>query len=402
MNLESSYVNANKRARVWRSQIKSDTYAANRVFKEELSSLPAGAYVICLYFILEAKISQDGNGGDGVNFQTILNLINRIQIVDNFGTLVDVDGLNMLAQHFKLQTGHNPLYSGDVAASTGASTVYTSAIAIVPLLFAQPLWRRPYDTVIPSNLLQDATLSVSWNNDVVAAAHASNATVSASLKVIAECEYLNRATIPPALELLHHTYTDATFHLSKGNYQHLWITNLDLDTNFHALTTIRMDADGAQLIDAARLQYMQAVAGWNSYYVDDEMWQAYDPQELAVWVYPTKNNPPQDSATYRLTGTHGLYPLYTDGFEKKFSEILRVENRLNVTLGGTACSKAVCYARYRNHSASELEAKARRMGFGEGTLMVNRTSRRQMQNQDAHLSNILPVRLVQADVPKLR
>jgi hypothetical protein len=396
MNTATSYVVGNKRARIAHVEIVNDNWAANRVAKFEMSRLPAGEDCIGLLLVCDMKIDQDGNGGDGIDRSLIPEIIANLNIADQFGKLIDLSGYQ-LAQLYKINTGHNPILPEDIAASSGASTVHNYAKFIIPIYFSQWNYIRPHDFAIPTLLLQDATLSIQWSGDIFAAAHASNSLISASCSVFSITAQLNRAVIPPTVEIGTLFSSSQTSQLSRGNYNSLFMTGISRD-NFGAFTTLKMDADGTVLIDGLRIDQYVEFAALEKEFVDDDLQMAYNPLNLYASVISNdKNVPPTPSATYIAAASPRYFaPLYWGFGKMKLSQMIRVDNRLNTTILGTNHDKIFVYHRYRSHTSAELEAKARMLGFGPGTKMVTRTHRRKLTDNDAGLESLLPVRLVQA------
>lgn len=393
MKLEGSYVLKNKRARYWRSVIASFTWAANQQQKVELSRLPAGEYLLGLFFILEVDVERDGNGADGISTAAICDLVESIKITDGFGTQLDLS-LYKLGQHYKLDTGHNPILPPDLAVSSGASEQHDFVKVIVPFYYSKWRFRRPHDFAMPTTILQDANLSIKFGPDLLPG-DAASMVQSATLNVVSLTSQMNRAIIPPVPEVGEILFSNATIQLGKGNYQHVWATGFK-KSDFLAFGTLRADADGMPVIDSMRPDYIAELASLDLGFCDDDLQMHMDVlNNGSVVTANDKNVPPQPSATFIDAEDDYFFPIYYGVPEMKISNLLRVENRFNITMVGTNHDKEVCYARFRNHNANEVHQKARVMGFGSGSKIVSRTARRKLQASDGHLKSALPIRIVQ-------
>lgn len=393
MKVRGYYTHHDKSAKITRTTVGDLTWAANQSFPFELSRLPAGEYLNALFLVFECRLSQDGNGGDGISRHLLVNLIEQIRISDMFGTHLELSAW-ALAQYFKLSTGHPPILPDDIAASTGASTVYSNIKWVIPFYYSQWRYAQPYDFAYPTTLLQDANITIKCAGDLLTADHASNAVVSATLKIVAETFTMDKAQIPPTPEIRSLRHADMSFQLPRGNYNYIWISEGFKYSDRQALTTVDVKADGMNLVDQQRLDIIHEIAMLEMGFVDDYSY--YN------WVFNVLNNssytiangkqvPPELSTTYKDTYDFDWCPLFYPLWQSKISNLIRVENRMQINMGGTAHDKTVSYCLYLNHTASSLENKALMMGFSPGAKMAAAGNKRGLASKDAHLQNCMPI-----------
>lgn len=387
--VESSYVIADKRFRQYRKHFFTDTWAsAGQVANWELSALPAGEYLDEVVFSIEGTVRQDGNGSDAISGIELLNVLEMVTISNGSNVHLRAP-LYIVAQDTKLFSGSNPYVPDSIGASSVGSNVDTDFSVIVNFLYGNPFSKRFNDTSYPTSLIQDGNLEIRWNSDVTVTGHASNALQNATCRILMTTSRLNRATIPPEVEVGYIQNSSDSFNLPKGAYHQVWLTGFT-KTNKLTQTSISVDADGMPLIAAGlRLDELEAWAGYDVEWYDDDTQVPIQGDTLDRNFPPTPLDS-EDLAYHWLPVIYGCY-------EGKMSKLPRVEHSLNFDLTTTgAIAKHICYRRYKSHTSSGLDARAKIMGFGPGSSAVPRTNRRSLNRGDMSLANLLPVRLVQS------
>lgn len=318
----------------------------------------------------------------------LIDVVDRVQ----WGNSVDVHfngPLSIMAQDYKLWSGQNALMPDDIADSTGASEVDTLVAFCIPFFYADPRAPRSFDNIYPTTLLQDANLTIHFNNDASLIGDANSHWDEGRLRVEALTVSLNRAVIPLEPEVGYIDFNAMHLPLSKGLYKHVWLTKFARD-DFYAFDTIRMDADGMEVVPARDIDLLVPAADFDICYKDDELQQYID---YSTGVAIDANIPPQPTD---VTLDYFFAPVYFDAVEAKLGRLLAVENRLHINLTGTQHAIRACYRKYHPHTAAGIDKKAEIMGFGPGTIPAPRTNRRKLKGKDIAMRWALPVRLEQA------
>lgn len=386
--VETSYAIADKRYRYLRKILFSDAWIAGGQRSWELSVLPAGEYLERIYFSLEGVYRQDGNGDDAITSMDFLNILDMIEITNGSNTHLR-GALGLVAQDFKQLDGANCLLPDDIAASSGASNVDTPFAMLIPFAYSNPAFYRPDDSAYPTSLLQDGNLTIHWNNDESLVNHASSEILNASVRIIAVTSRLNRATIPAEVEVGYISSGNLDFRLPRGNYQRVWIAN-QTKAQKVAQVSIYAEADGLEVIaSGTRMDELEALCALDCGWHDDNAQVPLQGDVLDLNVPPIGNCHASESWEWS--------PIYFGLGREKLAKILRVENAFNFQLAGASSSKIVCFRRYKSHTESGLDARAKIMGFGPNSAALPRTNRRKLGPGDMSLANLLPVRLVQGD-----
>jgi len=383
---EFSYVISDKRFRTYRKVLFTDAWTAGRQQTWELSVLPAGEYLDELIFSVEGTYRQDGNGSDAVDPAHLVDIIDNVEITNGSNTHLRLP-MYMISQDYKLLSGSNSIWPDAIAASATGSNVDTDFSFAVPFLYSNPFLKRFNDTSYPTSLMQDGNLTIHWNNDDAMNGDAVSAVQNATCRILSVTSRLNRAVIPPEVEVGYLTSATDDFRLSRGNYQHVWATAFT-KTNKLTQTSIYAEADGLDIIAAGtRLDELEVMCAFDCRWSDDEQQIPLQGDLL------DKNIPPVAAGDYAY---HWL-PIIFGVWEGKFSKMVRVEHSFNFQITSTgAITKKIGYRRYMNHTESGLDARAKVMGFGPGSDAVPRTNRRSLGEGDLSLSDLLPVRLTQA------